>query len=91
MKLLGPNHVKADNFEIEIIHRGTVVYRENEMEVSFEREAGYDPEHYTAVYLSMANEWNVPPGKKIDENQRSQMVINFNKAFKLMGTRLKIE
>lgn len=91
MKLIDPNYVKDDDFEIETINRSTILYREDLKEVSLEREAGYDPEYYTAVYLSVANEWNVPKGEKLDKNQKNRITENLKKAFAFIGTRLKIE
>lgn len=91
MKLIDPNYVKDDDFEIETINRNTILYREHLKEVSLEREAGYDPEYYTAVYLSIVNEWNIPEGEKIDKNKKNQIIENLKKGFAFMGTRIKIE
>ncbi len=91
MKLISPNHVKDDDFEIETINRDTISYRENSKEVLLEREAGYDPEHYTAVYLSIVNEWDIPKGEKIDKNKKNQIAKNLKKGFAFMESRIKVE
>ncbi|MEO6839006.1 MAG: hypothetical protein ABI185_11515 [Ginsengibacter sp.] len=91
MKLINPNHVKDAAFEIETIDRNTIIYRENSKEVLLEREAGYDPEHYTAVYLSIVNKWNIPKDQEIETSKKDQIAENLKKGFDFMGERLKIE
>lgn len=91
MKLINPNHVKDAVFEMETIDRNTIVYRENSKEVFLEREAGYDPEHYTVVYLSIVNKWNIPKDQEIDTSKKDQIAENLKKGFDFMGERLKIE
>ena len=91
MKLVDPNYVKDDDFEFQTIDRNTIVYRENLKEVLLEREVGYDPEHYIAVYLSTANEWDIPKGEKIDKSKKKQIADNLKKGFAFIGNRFKIE
>jgi len=91
MTLINPGYVKAEDFEVETINRGTICYREYPNEVSLEREAGYDPEHYTAIYLTNVREWDTPKGEAINKVSKVKIASNLEKAFELMNGRLKIE
>lgn len=91
MKLINPNHIVSKNFEFFRKDKDSIIYTEGENYVRIQVEAGYDPEYYTAIYLSIVKEWTVPKGKGLDECKKNRIAKNIKKGFQFMNTRVKIE
>lgn len=91
MKLINPNHIKDDNFEFFRKDRDSVIYIENGKTLRIQAEAGYDPDYFTALYLSPVEKWNIPGNTPINAQKKLEIEENLIKGFQLMRTRLKIE
>ena len=91
MKLKNSNHVVAESFEFFRKDRDSLIYIEDGKTLRIQAEAGYNPDYYTALYLSSVEKWTIPENVKIDTKKKQEIEKNIVEGFSLMGTRVKIE
>lgn len=91
MKLINPNHVEAENFEFFRQDKDSLIYIEKGKSVRIQVEAGYDPDYYTAVYLTPVEKWTIPESTPINAQKKQEIAENIIRGFQFMGTKVKIE
>lgn len=85
MKLINPNYLIADHFEVQTMSKDVIEYREGGRIVEIYREWGYDPGYYTTIFLSDIKSWN--DGQVVSQDELLRIKKNIDLAYQMMKGR----
>lgn len=91
MKLVTPNHVIADSFEIKRENKDRIIYKEINKSLTIWVEAVFNPEHYLVIYLNEVKQWNEPSSHLLTSNDSERIRLNIQTAYDLIGTKISFE